>query len=130
MRNGVSVRWVAASTVVTSSCGAAGLSWSAWSVASRSAVARSEGEARSYGRQSQAGKERTRSSGAKYAAVSATPRISRSSAATYTARRAGAQARARSASSQGRKPGGTAARVSGEEASRMRARLSVKSPLP
>ncbi len=65
MRNGVSVRWVAALIVVTSNCGAPCLRCSAWSVASRSEEERSDGELRSYGRQSQAGKLNVSSSGAK-----------------------------------------------------------------
>ncbi len=47
MRNGVSVRWVAALTVVTSRRGALACAWSAWSAASRSDMILSVGEARS-----------------------------------------------------------------------------------
>ena len=47
MRKGVSARCAAALTVVTIRRGLSGLDWSAWCVASRSAITRSVGEARS-----------------------------------------------------------------------------------
>src|SRR3546814_9531049 len=52
MRKGVRVSWVAAASVVTTSSGPVGLACKAESAASRSELERSDGELRSYGRQS------------------------------------------------------------------------------
>ena len=82
MRNGVSVRCVAALTVVRTSCGPLGFACKRCSAPIRSAMMRKVGEARSYGRQSHAGSCTISSSGANHVAVAATARICASSAAT------------------------------------------------
>src|SRR3546814_20185825 len=78
MRKGVRVSWVAAASVVTTSSGPVGLACKAESAASRSELERSDGELRSYGRQSHAGNWMLFSSGATYPAASASVRIAAS----------------------------------------------------
>src|SRR3546814_15365550 len=123
MRKGVRVSWVAAASVVTTSSGPVGLACKAASAASRSELERSDGELRSYGRQSHAGNWMLFSSGAKYPAASHSDRIAAPSAELKIARAprlAGPAARERPAIRHGRETRSSEGSPAGTEGVRTR----------
>ena len=98
--------------VVSTSCCRLDDCCNACSADIRRAVTAIDGEARSYGKQSQAGSCRISSSGAKYGTASATARMAASSGAMNKVRPFAALAK--SANNSGTKPDGTEDNVSGD----------------